>query len=113
VDALYLMLSGTWKTRPTIVFLQTYMKLHPTCRPVIVAPLGMLLTWEEEFRKWKFDIPFHNLNQPKLSGNESLTKNMEDYISSKQGGHLDQIVIRSLKGHSWRKILVKSLNTKK
>ncbi|GLT54260.1 hypothetical protein SLA2020_274720 [Shorea laevis] len=27
---------------------------------------------------------------------------MEDYISSKQGGHLDQIFILSLKVHSWK-----------
>ncbi|GLT68185.1 hypothetical protein SLA2020_404410 [Shorea laevis] len=27
---------------------------------------------------------------------------MEDFISLKQGGHLDQIVIHSLKVHSWK-----------
>ena len=62
---------GTGKTRLTIVFLQTYMKLYPTCTPMIIAPKGMLLTWEEEFKTWKVDIPFHNLNNSEYSGNEN------------------------------------------
>ncbi|KAE9606861.1 putative DNA helicase chromatin remodeling SNF2 family [Lupinus albus] len=62
---------GTGKTRLTITFLQTYMKLYPKCRPMIIAPKGMLLTWEEEFRKWNVDIPFHNLNNLDYSGKES------------------------------------------
>ncbi|KAL6495763.1 hypothetical protein OROGR_030326 [Orobanche gracilis] len=61
---------GTGKTRLTIVFLQTFLKLFPTCRPVIIAPKGMLLTWESEFIKWNVDTPFHNLNKKELSENE-------------------------------------------
>ncbi|GMI63859.1 hypothetical protein HRI_000055200 [Hibiscus trionum] len=61
---------GTGKTLLTIVFLQTYLNEYPSCRPVIVAPRSMLLTWEAEFRKWKVDIPFHNLNTEKFSGKE-------------------------------------------
>ncbi|KAB1206846.1 SNF2 domain-containing protein CLASSY 3 [Morella rubra] len=57
---------GYGKTRVTIVFLQTYLKLNPTCRPIVVAPCSMLLTWEEEFRKWKYDIPFHSLKNQVL-----------------------------------------------
>ncbi|KAB1212785.1 SNF2 domain-containing protein CLASSY 3 [Morella rubra] len=34
--------------------------------PIVVAPCSMLLTWEEEFRKWKYDIPFHNLKNQVL-----------------------------------------------
>ncbi|KAL4332365.1 hypothetical protein GQ457_07G021620 [Hibiscus cannabinus] len=64
---------GTGKTLLTIVFLQTYLNEYPSCRPVIVAPRSMLLTWEAEFRKWKVDIPFHNLNTEKFSGKE-ITK---------------------------------------
>ncbi|TYJ35904.1 hypothetical protein E1A91_A05G270400v1 [Gossypium mustelinum] len=61
---------GTGKTLLTIVFLQTYLNEYPSCRPVIVAPRSMLLTWEAEFRKWKVDIPFHNLNTLDFSGKE-------------------------------------------
>ncbi|RVW40680.1 SNF2 domain-containing protein CLASSY 3 [Vitis vinifera] len=61
------------KTRLTIVFLQTYMELYPACRPVIIAPRTMLLTWEEEFKKWNVDIPFHNLNKLEYSGKENIT----------------------------------------
>ncbi|XP_040989512.1 SNF2 domain-containing protein CLASSY 4-like [Juglans microcarpa x Juglans regia] len=89
---------GTGKTRLTIGFLQTYMEFYPSCRPIIVAPCSMLLTWEEEFHKWKFDIPFHNLNKSELSGKESR---LTDYIV-RQVGHLDQRDIRILKLYSWK-----------
>ena len=53
---------GTGKTRLAIVFLQSYLKLFPKCRPVVIAPSNLLLNWEAEFQKWAMDIPFHNLN---------------------------------------------------
>ncbi|XP_072987329.1 SNF2 domain-containing protein CLASSY 3-like [Typha latifolia] len=61
---------GTGKTRLAIVFIQTYMKIFPECRPVIIAPSGMLLTWEEEFKKWNINLPFHMLNSRDYSGRE-------------------------------------------
>ncbi|PRQ51938.1 putative DNA helicase chromatin remodeling SNF2 family [Rosa chinensis] len=61
---------GTGKTRLTIIFIQSYMNFNPSSRPLIVAPRTMLLTWEEEFKKWGFDIPFHNLNNPDFTGKE-------------------------------------------
>ncbi|KAL3629110.1 hypothetical protein CASFOL_026332 [Castilleja foliolosa] len=66
---------GTGKTRLTIVFLQTFMKLYPTCRPVIIAPQGMLLTWEQEFKKWDVNIMFHNLN--KINSNNTHSRLVE------------------------------------
>ncbi|CAI9770456.1 unnamed protein product [Fraxinus pennsylvanica] len=62
---------GTGKSLLTIVFLQAFMKLYPTCRPVIIAPRGMLLTWQDEFKKWGVKIPFHNLNTMELSPEEN------------------------------------------
>ncbi|KAK7859922.1 snf2 domain-containing protein classy 3 [Quercus suber] len=67
---------GTGKTCLTISFLQTYLKLYPTCRPLIIAPCNMFQTWENEFKKWEFDIPFHNLSHPKLSGKDDIRKSM-------------------------------------
>ncbi|KAF6167035.1 hypothetical protein GIB67_041290 [Kingdonia uniflora] len=52
---------GTGKTLLTIAFLMTYMEVYKECRPIIIAPCSMLLTWGEEFRKWKVNAPFHNL----------------------------------------------------
>ncbi|KAG2680111.1 hypothetical protein I3760_11G083300 [Carya illinoinensis] len=89
---------GTGKTRLTVVFLQAYMSLNPGCRPLVIAPCSMLLTWEEEFQKWKFNIPFHNLNKPELSGKESK---FADYIV-RQVGHLEKTDIRILKLYSWK-----------
>lgn len=64
---------GTGKTRLTIVFVESYLKLFPNCRPVIIAPASMLLTWEEEFRKWNVEFPFLNLNNLEVLGKENKT----------------------------------------
>ncbi|XP_045797836.1 SNF2 domain-containing protein CLASSY 3-like [Trifolium pratense] len=61
---------GTGKTRLTIVFLKAYLKVFPKCMPIIVAPASILLTWEEEFKKWDIGVPFHNLSSRELSGKE-------------------------------------------
>ncbi|WJX75977.1 hypothetical protein P8452_59451 [Trifolium repens] len=61
---------GTGKTRLTIVFLMAYLKVFPKCFPVIIAPSGLLHTWEDEFKKWNIGVPFHNLNNEELSGKE-------------------------------------------
>ncbi|XP_059668799.1 SNF2 domain-containing protein CLASSY 3-like [Cornus florida] len=92
---------GTGKTRLTIVFLQTYLELFPTCRPVIIAPCSMLLTWEEEFRKWNVDIPFHNLNKPEYSGQENTVA--VNFL--KQVAKHEQSVqtMRMVKLYSWKK----------
>ena len=92
---------GTGKTRLTIVFLKAYMKLHPACRPLIVAPYGMLLPWEQEFQKWNFDIPLHNLNKSELSHKENKTAlNLLKQV----GRHfLSTNDIRMLKLYSWKK----------
>ncbi|KAK3428893.1 SNF2 domain-containing protein CLASSY 4 [Eucalyptus grandis] len=89
---------GTGKSRLTIVFLRTYMELFPSCRPVIIAPRSMLLTWEEEFQKWKEDIPFHNLNNPELSGKESKAA-----LSVLKHGDQSTKHVRMVKLYSWTK----------
>ncbi|MCL7045485.1 hypothetical protein MKW94_000826 [Papaver nudicaule] len=62
---------GTGKTLLTIAFLRTFMKTFKDCRPVLIAPSNMLLTWEDEFKKWYGeDITFHNLSSVKFSGTE-------------------------------------------
>ncbi|XP_045797850.1 SNF2 domain-containing protein CLASSY 3-like [Trifolium pratense] len=61
---------GTGKTRLTIVFLKAYLKLFPNCLPIVVAPASLLLTWEEEFKKWDIGVPFHNISNLELSGKE-------------------------------------------
>lgn len=61
---------GTGKTRLAIVFIQTYMKVFPDCRPVIIAPRGMLFAWDEEFKKWNVDVPFHIMNTTEYTGKE-------------------------------------------
>ncbi|XP_057807501.1 SNF2 domain-containing protein CLASSY 4-like isoform X2 [Salvia miltiorrhiza] len=62
---------GTGKTRLTIVFVETYFKMFPNCMPVIISPASTLLTWEEEFKKWNVEFPFHNLSNFELSGKEN------------------------------------------
>ncbi|XP_048131605.1 SNF2 domain-containing protein CLASSY 4-like [Rhodamnia argentea] len=96
---------GTGKTCLTILFLHTYLRLFPNSRPVVIAPASLLLTWEEEFRKWnkKWDnsISFHNLNNPEYSGAE----NPEAMRMVEANRHLQQCsdVMRMIKLYSWSK----------
>ncbi|KAL0464248.1 UNVERIFIED_CONTAM: SNF2 domain-containing protein CLASSY 3 [Sesamum latifolium] len=93
---------GTGKTRLTIMFLLTFLKLYPICRPVIIAPRGMLLTWESEFIKWDVHIPFHNLNKEELSGDENaIAANLIGQVGG--GGGMSRDYIRLLKLYSWMK----------
>ncbi|XP_021765750.1 SNF2 domain-containing protein CLASSY 4-like [Chenopodium quinoa] len=61
---------GTGKTRLAVVFVQSFMKQYQMANPLIIAPCVMLRAWEEEFARWKVDIPFFNLNENELSGKE-------------------------------------------
>ena len=92
---------GTGKTRLTIVFLQAYLQLYPMSRPVIIAPRSMLLTWEEEFKKWNFDIPFHNLNKPEYSGQENATA--LNFVRKAKNQGQNARSIRLVKLYSWKK----------
>ncbi|KAL3813870.1 hypothetical protein ACJIZ3_015138 [Penstemon smallii] len=92
---------GTGKTRLTIVFLQSFLKLYPACRPVIIAPKGMLLTWEQEFKKWEVAIKFHNLNESKLSRQE--TEIAGSVLGQTRGHKNNTDYVRLLKLYSWMK----------
>ncbi|KAM3322223.1 SNF2 domain-containing protein CLASSY 4-like [Capsicum chacoense] len=93
---------GTGKTRLTIVFLQSYLKLFPNCRPVIIAPSNLLLNWEAEFQKWEVDIPFHNLNSKDLSFQEDeSTVGVFNCLS--RAGRKNLQLIRMVKLRSWAK----------
>ncbi|XP_038707806.1 SNF2 domain-containing protein CLASSY 3 [Tripterygium wilfordii] len=91
---------GTGKTRLTLVFLQSYLKLFPNCRPVIFAPASLLLTWEEEFQKWDVGIPFHNINNRELSGKEDT---MAVSILERARCQNQFNPIRMVKLYSWSK----------
>nr|XP_010319906.1 SNF2 domain-containing protein CLASSY 4-like [Solanum lycopersicum] len=93
---------GTGKTRLTIVFLQSFLKLFPKCRPVIIAPSNLLLNWETEFHKWEVDIPFHNLNNKDFSFQEDeATASVFHCLS--QAGRKNPQLIRMVKLRSWAK----------
>ncbi|RDX88872.1 SNF2 domain-containing protein CLASSY 3, partial [Mucuna pruriens] len=100
---------GTGKTRLTMVFLQTYLQLFPKCLPVIIAPANILLTWEDELRKWNIGIPFHNLNNAELSGKEQAINEVDWSGNQRQ----NKDAIRMVKLCSWykeRSILLISYN---
>ncbi|KAL8495726.1 hypothetical protein ACS0TY_019736 [Phlomoides rotata] len=90
---------GTGKTRLTINFIETYLRMFPKCMPVIISPASMLLTWEEEFRKWNVGFPFLNLNNPEFVGPE-----MKVLHSRGRGGNSrNQDARRLLKIWLWSK----------
>ncbi|CAN4080798.1 unnamed protein product [Withania somnifera] len=76
---------GTGKTRLTIVFLQSYLKLFPNSQPVVIAPSNLLLNWAAEFQKWEVDIPFHNLNSKDFSSQEDKTTDSVFHCLSRAG----------------------------
>jgi len=90
---------GTGKTRLTMVFLQTYLQVFPKCLPIIIAPANILLTWEDELRKWNIGIPFHNLNNAELSGKEHAIREVDWLFHQQQ----KKDVIRMVKLCSWYK----------
>ncbi|BAT84548.1 hypothetical protein LR48_Vigan03g150700 [Vigna angularis] len=90
---------GTGKTKLTMVFLQSYLQLFPKCLPIIIAPSSILLTWEDELRKWKLGIPFHNLNSAELSGKEELINEVDWSGNQRQ----NKDAIRMVKLCSWYK----------
>ncbi|KAM3410280.1 hypothetical protein ACQJBY_002469 [Aegilops geniculata] len=89
---------GTGKTRLAIVFIQTYMKVFPDCRPVIIAPRGMLFAWEEEFKKWDVNVPFHIMNTTDFSGKED-----RDICRLIKKEHRTEKLTRLVKLLSWNK----------
>ncbi|CAM0955710.1 unnamed protein product [Alopecurus aequalis] len=89
---------GTGKTRLAIVFIQTYMKVFPNCRPVIIAPRGMLFAWEEEFKKWDVNVPFHIMNTTEYSGKED-----RDICRLIKKKHRSEKLTRLVKLLSWNK----------
>ncbi|CAG7883042.1 unnamed protein product [Brassica rapa] len=91
---------GTGKTRLTIVFLQSYLQQFPDSHPVVIAPASLLLTWEEEFKKWNSNIPFYNMSNQELSGLENpsavlLLKGNRQHRSKTDS-------VRMVKLYSWR-----------
>uniref|UniRef100_J3M6U6 Uncharacterized protein n=1 Tax=Oryza brachyantha TaxID=4533 RepID=J3M6U6_ORYBR len=89
---------GTGKTRLAIVFIETYMKVFPDCRPVIIAPRGMLFAWEQEFKKWNVNVPFHIMNTTDYSGKED-----RDICRLIKKEHRTEKLTRLVKLFSWNK----------
>uniref|UniRef100_A0ACD5U301 Uncharacterized protein n=1 Tax=Avena sativa TaxID=4498 RepID=A0ACD5U301_AVESA len=89
---------GTGKTRLAIVFIQTYMKVFPNCRPVIIAPRGMLFAWEQEFKKWDVNVPFHIMNTTDYTGKED-----GDICRLIKKKHRTEKLTRLVKLLSWNK----------
>lgn len=97
---------GTGKTRLAITFIQAYLEVFPQCSPVIIAPRGMLATWEKEFRKWKVKLPFHVLNSTEINWSEDKT--IQEQVTKNGTFHrrlltdkMDQNYRRLVKLGSW------------
>ncbi|KAI5655811.1 hypothetical protein M9H77_32998 [Catharanthus roseus] len=80
-------------------------EVHPTCHPMIIAPLTMLRAWANELKRWNVNIPFHNLNDPELSGEENAiaASIIQRVGSSKKGRRQHKDYKRMVKLYSWTK----------
>ncbi|KAL2460926.1 SNF2 domain-containing protein CLASSY 3 [Abeliophyllum distichum] len=97
-DASFLMLQGL-ENPVWLLFSWTYLSLFPKCRSMIIAPASMLLTWEEEFRKWEVKFPFHYLGSLEFSRKEN--KLSLKHLPKRQCLHKD--TVRWVKAYSWDK----------
>ena len=94
---------GTGKTFLTIVFVKAFMRKYPNCRPMIIAPTSILNTWERELVKWSKvgdNVPFHNLNNPDLSGKETFSSTSR--LHKRRGRRANRSSVRWAKISSWR-----------
>ncbi|KAF3793020.1 SNF2 domain-containing protein CLASSY 3, partial [Nymphaea thermarum] len=93
---------GTGKTLLAIAFLRSFLLLFDDHRPMIVAPLILLSTWENEFKKWGIGVPFHILNRNDFSGKENGSV-LEIFLKnqSKLGHGRKQNLRRMVKIFSW------------
>ncbi|GMY22972.1 SNF2 domain-containing protein CLASSY 3-like [Fagus crenata] len=73
--------------------------MFPDCGPVIIAPASLLLTWEEEFKKWNVGVPFHNLNNLEFSGKESVAA--VNVLNKSRHQTQDKNAIHMVKLFSW------------
>ncbi|CAD6243220.1 unnamed protein product [Miscanthus lutarioriparius] len=85
---------GTGKTRLAITFVQSYLEVFPHCSPVIIAPRGMLATWEKEFRKWKISWSEDKTIQEQVAKNGTFHRRL---LTDK----MDQNYRRLVKLGSW------------
>ncbi|XP_051149067.1 SNF2 domain-containing protein CLASSY 4-like [Andrographis paniculata] len=92
---------GTGKTRLTITFLETYLKMYPHCLPMIIVPANILCSWEGEFKRWKAGFNFHNLNNTAFIGNERETA--DQLFDGAKISSRDLEAIRMVKIYSWKK----------
>ncbi|KAK9063338.1 hypothetical protein SSX86_017208 [Deinandra increscens subsp. villosa] len=53
---------GAGKTLLIISFLESYLKLFPGSRPLVLAPKTTLYTWYKEIIKWKIPIPVYQIH---------------------------------------------------
>ncbi|XP_051115791.1 SNF2 domain-containing protein CLASSY 3-like, partial [Andrographis paniculata] len=92
---------GTGKTRLTLVFLETYLKMFPNCLPMIIVPATILGTWEAELRRWNASFHFHNLNNPAFTGDERAAA---DHLFNRAKIRCrDTEAIRMINIYSWKR----------
>uniref|UniRef100_A0A1J3GDY4 SNF2 domain-containing protein CLASSY 4 n=2 Tax=Noccaea caerulescens TaxID=107243 RepID=A0A1J3GDY4_NOCCA len=91
---------GTGKTRLTIVFLQSYLERFPDSHPVVIAPASLMLTWEEEFKKWNANIPFYNMSNQEFSGQE--IQSAVAHLKGNKNHRSNKHSVRMVKLYSWR-----------
>ncbi|KAL6839155.1 hypothetical protein ACP4OV_031046 [Aristida adscensionis] len=76
---------GTGKTFMLISFIQSFLARHPSARPLVVLPKGILGTWKREIQRWQVqDIPlydFYSVKADKRTEQLEILKSWEDKMS--------------------------------
>ncbi|KAL6645968.1 hypothetical protein ACP70R_017576 [Stipagrostis hirtigluma subsp. patula] len=76
---------GSGKTFMLISFIQSFLARHPSARPLVVLPKGILGTWKKEWQRWQVeDIPlydFYSVKADKRAEQLEILKSWEAKMS--------------------------------
>lgn len=68
---------GAGKTLLIIAFLESYLKLFPGARPLVLAPKTTLYTWYKEILKWDIPIPVYQIHGGQTYRGELLRRKVK------------------------------------
>ncbi|XP_024314539.1 protein CHROMATIN REMODELING 35 [Brachypodium distachyon] len=75
--------AGSGKTFMIICFIQSFLAKHPSARPLVVLPKGIVGTWKREFQRWQVeDIPLYDFYSVNATKREDQLKILYSWQSN-------------------------------
>ncbi|XP_042497125.1 SNF2 domain-containing protein CLASSY 1-like [Macadamia integrifolia] len=87
---------GAGKTLVIIAFLESYLKMFPGKRPLILAPKTTLYTWYKEMKKWDVSFPVYQIHVRANFRHGILNHEVEEPVGDRRPNLFDQHVMDCL-----------------